>query len=351
MQNNLLASIIHQKALLRNLSLLLFFYFLAIFADFLCPLSPTESPPVKVSYSPPIAVKFSAQHGLYFHPYKLKINQDTFEKEFPLNTKKICSINFFLKGSSYKLFGFIPANLHLFGSSNCPQLFNLLGADRLGRDFLSRLIHGLRPALFSGLLGVLISFPLGIIYGSIAGYKGDATGEIMMRFVEVILSLPTLYLLIVLAALLPPGLTNIQRLFLITGILSLIGWAGLARVVRGQVLSIASNEYVQAAILSGQSEFKILLREIIPQLSSYLIIALTLSFPATILGETSLSFLGLGINQPDPSLGNILAESRELTNLFLRPWLAICPSLIIVLLTWCCNSMGDQLRDIFDPKS
>jgi len=334
-----------------NLFILGFLYFLAIFADFLCPLSPLESPPIKVSYSPPIKLKWSIDKGLYFHPFKSKIDKNTLQKSFLEDTSKTCLVGFFAQGSSYKLFGFISMNKHLIASPNCPQSFNLLGADRLGRDFLSRLIHGLRPALFSGLLGILISFPLGIIYGAIAGYKGQTLGESMMRLVEVILSFPTLYLLIVMAALLPAGLGSMQRLLLITAILSLIGWAGLARVVRGQVLSVSKREYVQAAILNGQSEFNILLREVIPQLSTYLIIAATLSFPSFILGETSLSFLGLGINQPDASLGNILAESRELTNLFLRPWLAICPSLVIVLLTWCCNSLGDQLRDVFDPKS
>jgi peptide/nickel transport system permease protein len=134
-------------------------------------------------------------------------------------------------------------------------------------------------------------------------------------------------------------------------IISFIGWAGLARVLRGQVLSINKREYVQAAVLIGAPNWKIILREIIPQLSTYLIIAATLSFPSYILAETTLSFLGLGISQPDSSLGNILAEGRKLSNLFLYPWMALGPTFVIVLLTWACNSLGDSLRDAFDVKS
>lgn len=339
------------KSLLLNLTLILGLYLIAIFADFLCPYTPTQSFNPRIAYSPPNKIGFSFQRGFYFHPYELKVNRQEFERNFKEKKNTICEIKLFNKGYEYNLLGFIPFDLHLFGTPGCNEGFHPLGTDNLGRDYLARLIHGLRPSLIVGILGVLISFPLGILYGTIAGYKGGAIGETMMRFVEVILSLPTLYLLVVLAAILPPSLTNIQRLCLITVILSFIGWAGLARVVRGQVLSINKREYVQAAKLIGEPEIKILLREIVPQLSSYLIIALTLSFPSYILGETTLSFLGLGINQPDASLGNILSEARELPNLFLRPWFAICPTLIIVLLTWCFNSLGDQLRDILDPKA
>jgi peptide/nickel transport system permease protein len=339
------------EAALFNFRVILLIYALALFASFLCSWGPTEVPVNRISYLPPTQIHFSFAKGLYFKPYKLNINLQNFERSFSLEENKSCSVNFFSRGAKYKLFNLFNTDLHLIGSNNCPEDFHLLGTDRLGRDYLSRLFHGLRPSLLTGLLGIIISFPIGIIYGTVAGYKGSAVGELMMRLVEVILSLPTLYLLVILAAILPPSLSNMQRLSLITVILSFIGWAGLARVVRGQVLSLTNKEFVQVAHLIGTPGWKIVLREIIPQLSSYLIIAATLSFPYYILGETTLSFLGLGINQPDASLGNLLSEGRELTNLFLRPWLAISPSLILVLLTWCCNSLGDQLRDIYDPKA
>jgi peptide/nickel transport system permease protein len=333
-----------------NFLVILFLYCLAIFADFICAWQPTAAPVQRVSYQPPSQIRFSLTNGFYFHPYKVSIDDSTFQRSFQPNTSKICRVDFFVQGSEYNL-GLFESKLHLVGSRNCPDDLHFIGTDKLGRDYFARLLFGLRPSLLTGILGILISFPLGILYGTIAGYKGGPTGELMMRFVEVILSLPTLYLLVILAAILPPSLSNLERLSLITIILSFIGWAGLARVVRGQVLSVIKREFVQAAYLIGAPSWKIILREVIPQLSSYLIIAAALSFPGYILGETSLSFLGLGINQPDPSLGNILAEGRELSNLFLRPWLAIGPSLVLVLLTWCFNSLGDQLRDIYDPKA
>ncbi|HEY9885993.1 MAG TPA: ABC transporter permease [Vampirovibrionales bacterium] len=339
------------KSLLINLGVICFLYILAIFAGFLAPHNPNFFPADNIPYAPPTQIRFSFQEGLYFHPQSFTTNKSTFLREFQENKDKVCKLSLFVQGSEYKFWNLLATKLHLFGSPNCPNSFHLLGTDVLGRDFLSRLLHGLRPSLFTGVLGVIIAFPLGVLYGTIAGYKSGSAGEIMMRFIEVILSLPTLYLLVVFAAILPPSLSNMQRLFLITAILSLVGWAGLARVVRGQVLSIRKREYVQAAYLIGESDLKIIIREIVPQLSSYLIIALTLSFPSYVLGETALSFLGLGISQPDASLGNILSEGRELSNMFLRPWLAIGPSLVIIVLTWCFNSLGDQLRDIFDPKA
>jgi peptide/nickel transport system permease protein len=339
-------------ALIINLTAILGLYAIAVFADFLAPIAPNGSQEdSKVSYSPPTEVKFSLKKGFYFHPLELQINEQTYERSFRANNSKDCKISFFSAGWAYKFLGLFPANFHLMNSPNCPTEFNLIGTDRLGRDYFSRLLFSLRPGLFTAILGIIIAFPLGIIYGTIAGYKSYEVGETMMRFVEIILSLPTLYLLVGLAALLPPSLSNMQRLCLITIILSLISWAGLARVVRGQILTIRKKEFVQTAKLIGSPEWKIILRELIPQLSTYLIIAVTIAFPSYVLGETTLSFLGLGVNQPDASLGNILSEGRELSNLFLRPWMAIGPSLIIVMLSWCFNSLGDQLRDNFDVKT
>ena len=339
------------KSIALNCGIIIFLYLLAIGADFLCAWSPTEAPIKRVSYSPPTKFQFEWKHGIFFHPYSIQINQATFDRKFDLNKNKICTVNLFAKGSEYNFFRIIKSNLHLIGSNNCKNDFHFLGTDKLGRDYFARLIHGLRPSLFTGILGILISFPLGLIYGTVAGYLSDEIGELMMRFVEIVLSLPTLYLLVVLAGILPAGLSGFQRLSLITVIISFIGWAGLARVLRGQVLSINRREYVQAAVLIGAPNWKIILREIIPQLSTYLIIAATLSFPSYILAETTLSFLGLGISQPDSSLGNILAEGRKLSNLFLYPWMALGPTFVIVLLTWACNSLGDSLRDAFDVKS
>jgi len=316
---------------------ILFLYFCAIFADILAPYNPNESSDQRQSYSPPINIKFNFKEGLYFHPYDLQTDSETFQRIFTEDLSKQCHINLF-------------SNNHLFASTDCPDIVNVWGTDKLGRDYLSRLFHGMRPSLFSAVLAIMISFPIGIFYGCLAGYYKDTIGELMMRFIEVILSLPTLYLLVVLGGLLPAEISNIHKLFLITAILSFIGWVGLARVVRGQVLSICEREYIKVAQMFGTPTWKIMLREIVPQLSSYLIVSLTISFPFYVLGETTLSFLGMGISPPDASLGNLLSEGRELNNLYLRPWLGIIPGGLLVLLAWNCNSMGDHLRNIFDPK-
>ena len=338
------------------------FYFIAIFADFLSPYSPTDTG-AHISYSQPSSIKFNTLDFFYFHPLELTVNKNNFDRNFQENKNIICQIGLLQKGFEYKFLGLIKTNIHLFGikkiktkinninNNNLNYNFHLLGTDKLGRDLFSRLLYGLRPGLFAGFLGIIISFFIGVLYGSIAGYYKNTLGDFMMRIVEVILSFPSFYLLIILAGLLPASMKNFDRLILITVILSLIGWAGLARVIRGQVLSLTEREFVKSAVLFGFSDFKILFREIIPQLSSYLIISFTISFPAYIMGEASLSFLGLGINQPDPSLGNILAEGRELSNLFFRPWISLLPVIILMSLAWSCNSLGDYLRNIFDPKN
>lgn len=332
-----------KKSALINLSIIGFLYFLAIFANFLAPYSPTQvtNPTSTKAYSPPINFGFNIQEGIFFTSSTTQLDTETYNQILiPSDTH--CHIRLLCKDSNN--------SIHLLGSPNCPQDFNILGTDKLGRDYLSRLLHGLQPSLYIAILGICISFPIGIIYGVVAGYYHRSIGELMMRLVEVILSLPSLYILVVLAGILPASLSNFQKLIMITIILSFIGWAGLARVVRGQVLSLSKKEFIELAQIVGIPPYKIWLREIIPQLSSYLIITITISFPSYVLGETALSFLGLGITQPNSSLGLLLAEGKDISNLFLRPWLVLIPGSILMLLAWNCNMLGDSLRNIFDPK-
>ena len=200
-----------------------------------------------------------------------------------------------------------------------------------------------------GFLALFILFPIGLIYGGISGYFGGKTDIIMMRFAEAIMAIPSFYLLIILAAILPPGMTSATRFGLIVVILALIGWAGFARVVRGMVLSIKNEDFVLAAKTIGASSLRIITRHILPQATSYVIIAMTLSVPSYILSESGLSFLGLGIQQPDASWGNMLKEAQEFTNLIYRPWL-LAPGVLIFIAVLSFNVLGDTIRDILDPK-
>ena len=201
-----------------------------------------------------------------------------------------------------------------------------------------------------GFLALFVLFPIGLLYGGISGYFGGKIDVIMMRFAEAVMSIPSFYLLIILAAILPPNMTSVQRFILIVIILALIGWAGFARVVRGMVLSIKTQEFVESAKAIGLSHMKIILKHILPQTTSYVIVAMTLSVPGYILSESGLSFLGLGIQQPDASWGNMLKEAQEYSNLLYRPWL-LTPGFLIFVAVLSFNLIGDTIRDILDPKS
>jgi peptide/nickel transport system permease protein len=258
-------------------------------------------------------------------------------------------LKLFVRGDEYKILGIIPCNIHLFGVDNGGQLY-LLGTDINGRDVFSRLLFGGRISMTIGFLSLFIVFPIGLIYGGISGYYGGILDALMMRFAEAVMAIPSFYLLIILAAILPPGMTSIQRFCLIVVILALIGWAGFARVIRGMVLSIKNEDFVSAEKTIGASDFRIILKHILPQTTSYVIIAMTLSVPSYILAESGLSFLGLGIQQPDASWGNMLKEAQEYTNILYRPWL-LTPGFLIFIAVLSFNLLGDAIRDYLDPKS
>jgi peptide/nickel transport system permease protein len=201
------------------------------------------------------------------------------------------------------------------------------------------------------LVGVSISFPLGMLVGGISGYFGGWTDTILMRIAEVLMTIPTLYLLVALAAILPPGISSAQRFLLIVVITSFIRWAGLARVIRGQVLSLKEREFVQAAQVLGAHPLYIITRHILPQTATYLITATTLAIPEFIISESVLSLIGLGIQQPDPSWGNLLSIGGNTSILTFQPWLVWPPALLIILVVLSFNLLGDGLRDALDPRS
>ncbi len=334
--------------------LLLIFYLAVIAADFVAPYDPYESQP-DGSLLPPTAIYWHNSAGEFIGPHVYPTTQGPVElvsgnRKLNEDRQKPSPVRLFVKGPSYKLFGVFPFDRHLFGTAGVGKL-NILGTDEQARDQFSRLMHGGRISLFIGLVGILISFPLGLLIGGISGYFGGWTDTILMRLVEVLMTIPGIYLLISLAAVLPPGLTSTQRFMLIVLITSFIGWAGLARVIRGEVLSIKQREFVQAARGMGANPFYIIVRHVLPQTATYIIISATLSVPGFIVAESVLSLIGLGIQQPDPSWGNMLSLSTNASILVLQPWLVWPPALLIVLTVLAFNLLGDALRDVLDPRS
>lgn len=327
-------------------------YITLFLADFIAPYTKDFSDRT-MAYVPPSKVFTIDENGKLSKPYTYNyvrtFNQDTLEIEYNFDRSKKHYVKFLSKGEPYKFLGLIPMKRHLFTTDAGGRIF-LLGTDINGRDVFSRLLFGGRISMTIGFLALFVLFPIGLLYGGISGYFGGKVDAVMMRFAEAVMSIPSFYLLIILASILPSGMTSTQRFLLIVIILALIGWAGFARVVRGMVLSIKNQEYVQAAQSIGASKMRIITKHILPQTTSFVIVAMTLSIPSYILSESGLSFLGLGIQQPDASWGNMLKEAQEFTNIIYRPWL-LAPGFLIFVSVLAFNLIGDTIRDILDPQS
>ena len=348
----LLKEILKDKFAKYAFIILVLLYVIILFADFIAPYSSTYSNR-DLSYAPPSNIYMIDENGKlslpYTYNYVRKYDPDLMQTVYKQDRSKKYYIKPFIKGEKHKILGLIPTHRHLFGVKNGGEV-HLLGTDINGRDVFSRLLFGGLISMTVGFLALLIVFPIGLLYGGISGYFGGWIDIIMMRFAEAVMAIPSFYLLIILAAILPSGMTSVQRFALIVVILALIGWAGFARVVRGMVLSVKQEEFVQAEKVMGASALRIILKHIIPQTTSYVIIAMTLSVPSYILAESGLSFLGLGIQQPDASWGNMLKEAQEYMNILYRPWL-LAPGGLIFIAVLSFNLLGDAIRDILDPKS
>lgn len=327
-------------------------YFALFFADFIAPYTKDFSDRT-MAYVPPSKIFTIDENGKFSKPYtynyKREFDSEDLKIIYSLDRSQKHYIKFFSQGQKYKFLGLIPMKRHLITTDENGRLY-LLGTDINGRDVFSRILFGGRISMTIGFLALFVLFPIGLLYGGIAGYLGGKVDMLMMRFAEAVMSIPSFYLLIILASILPSGMTSVQRFMLIVVILALIGWAGFARVVRGMVLSIKNQEYVQAARSIGASRFRIIVKHILPQTTSFVIVAMTLSVPSYILSESGLSFLGLGIQQPDASWGNMLKEAQEYTNIIYRPWL-LTPGFLIFIAVLAFNLIGDTIRDILDPKS
>ena len=327
-------------------------YFSLLFADFIAPYTKDFSDRT-MAYVPPSKIFIIDENSHLSKPYTYNyirnFDNANLRITYDLDRSQKHYIKLFSKGQPYKFLGLIPMKRHLITTDNNGRLY-LLGTDINGRDVFSRILFGGRISMTIGFLALFVLFPIGLLYGGISGYFGGLVDTLMMRFAEAVMSIPSFYLLIILASILPSGMTSIQRFMLIVIILALIGWAGFARVVRGMVLSVKNQEFVQAAKSIGASRLRIIIKHILPQTTSFVIVAMTLSVPSYILSESGLSFLGLGIQQPDASWGNMLKEAQEYTNIIYRPWL-LTPGFLIFIAVLAFNVIGDTIRDILDPKS
>ncbi|OKH17486.1 ABC transporter permease [[Limnothrix rosea] IAM M-220] len=329
--------------------ILITFYILVIGANFFAPYDPYSSQ-LDGSLMPPTAIHWQNGKPVIYPTSQGATDLETGDRQLIIDADNPQPLGLFVKGDPYRFLG-IPGDRHLFGVVGNDARFNLLGTDEQGRDHFSRLVHGGRISLFIGLVGITISFPLGMLIGGISGYFGGWVDSVLMRFVEVLMTIPGIYLLVSLAAVLPANITSAQRFLLIVMITSFISWSGLARVIRGQVLSIKNQEFVQAAQATGGRSLYIITQHILPQTSTYAVISATLAIPGFIIAESVLSLIGLGIQQPDPSWGNLLSLGTNASILVLQPWLVWSPAILIIITVLAFNLLGDGLRDALDPKN
>ena len=338
----------HKMAVV-GLAVLAVIYALGAFAGFFSA-ADTFARNTEYEYAPPTQVRVFHE-GRLQRPfvYGLRQEQDpeTLAKSYVTDRSRIYPIRFLVQGHEYRFIGLIPSRLHFMGVDP-PGAFFPLGTDPLGRDMYSRVLQGARVSLSIGLVGVAISFVLGCLLGGISGYFGGAADMGVQRIIEFLQALPTIPLWMALAAAVPTEWPVLRTYFMITIILSIIGWTDLARVVRGKLLQLRVEDHVMAASVAGAREFNIIRRHLLPGFMSYLIVNITLAVPGMILGETALSFLGLGLRPPVISWGVMLQQAQNVRTVVLYPWLLI-PALPVVVTVLCFNFVGDGLRDAADP--
>ncbi|WP_085035531.1 ABC transporter permease [Ensifer aridi] len=324
-------------------------YVMILFCEFLAPYN-LHTRNVDFIYAPPQRVHFFHE-GSFVGPFvygrTMMLDMETLKRNYADNPADIEPIRFFCRGDSYNFWGLFESNLHLVCPAEGGQLF-LLGTDRLGRDVLSRIIYGARISLTIGLLGITVSFVLGIVIGGLAGYHGGVFDLVVQRVIEVLQSIPSIPLWLSLAAIMPATWSPILIYLGITVILGLLDWTGLARAVRSKLLALREEDYVLAAQLMGARGSRIIARHLVPGFMSHLIATATISIPGMILGETALSFLGLGLRPPITSWGILLTEAKSVSVIAFYPWL-LFPTIPVILVILAFNFLGDGLRDAADP--
>ncbi len=328
-------------------------YVTAAFCEFLAPYTPSTRYP-DFMFVPPQRVRFVDSEGnFHFRPFvyglEQRMNPETFRQTYILDKTRIYPVYLFVHGDAYKLWGLFDTDMHLFGAGKKSEgrIF-VLGTDGMGRDMLSRVMFGARISMTIGLIGVAFSFVLGMLIGGISGYYGGKADVIIQRIIEVFRSIPQIPFWMALSAAVPPHWPQLRVYFAITVILSFVGWLSLARVVRGKFLALREEDYVMAAKTSGSSQMRIIWRHLVPSFLSHIIASLTLAMPYMILGETSLSFLGIGLRAPLISWGVLLKDAQNARTVALHPWLLL-PGIFVIIAILAFNFAGDGLRDAADP--
>jgi peptide/nickel transport system permease protein len=322
-----------------------------LFCEFWAPYDPNMYDQ-RYAFAPPTRLRFVRPDGFHLRPfvYGLKSyrSTETYMMVVEEDRSVIHPVRFFVRGAPYKMWNLFEMDVNFFGLEDPEGRIFLLGTDRMGRDMMSRIFYGARISLSIGLIGVFLSFVLGILIGGVSGYYGGLADVIIQRVMEFLRSMPSIPLWMALSAALPPHWPTLRIYFGITVILSLIGWTWLARTVRGQFLALRGEDFVTAARLAGAGEMRIILRHLVPSFLSYIIASITLSIPGMILAETSLSFLGLGLQPPVISWGVLLKEAQDVRTVALAPWLLL-PGVFVTIAVLAFNFMGDGVRDAADP--
>ncbi len=324
-------------------------YLMIVVCEFLAPYN-LHTRNMDYIYAPPQAVHLFHE-GKFVGPFvygrTMTLDMDTLKRNYADDTKDVQPLRFFCRGDGYRFWGLFESNVHFVCPAKGGEAF-FLGTDRLGRDVLSRIIYGARISLTIGLLGITVSFVLGIVIGGLAGYHGGVFDLIVQRVIEVLQSIPSIPLWLSLAAIMPATWSPIFIYLAITIILGLLDWTGLARAVRSKLLALREEDYVLAAQLMGARSSRIIGRHLVPGFMSHLIATATISIPGMILGETALSFLGLGLRPPITSWGILLTEAKSVSVIAFYPWL-LFPTIPVILVILAFNFLGDGLRDAADP--